>query len=41
MALCQELWNQYDNQRRVTNQLSTVGVDLNPVRNGTFIYSNN
>ena len=35
------LINQYDNQRRVTNQLATVGVDLQPVRNATFIYSNN
>lgn len=36
-----ELINQYDNQRRVTNQLSTAGVDLNPIRTGTFIYANN
>ena len=33
--------NAYDSQRRVTNQLSTAGVDLNPIRTGTFIYSNN
>lgn len=36
-----QLVNQYDSQRRVTNQLATVGADLNPVRNATFIYSNN
>lgn len=35
------LENQYDNQRRVTNQLATVGLDLTPVRNASFIYSNN
>jgi YD repeat-containing protein len=35
------LVNQYDAQRRVTNQLATVGADLNPVRNATFVYSNN
>lgn len=35
------LINQYDNQRRVTNQLATAGQDLNPIRNGTFIYNNN
>ena len=36
-----ELINAYDNQNRVTNQLSTAGVDLNPIRTGTFIYANN
>lgn len=36
-----QLVNQYDTLRRVTNQLATVGVDLTPVRNATFIYSNN
>jgi len=36
-----ELINAYDSQRRVTNQLSTAGSDLNPVRTATFIYSNN
>lgn len=35
------LVNAFDSQRRVTNQLATVGPDLNPVRNATFIYSNN
>jgi RHS repeat-associated protein len=35
------LKNEYDNQRRVTNQWATVGSDLNLVRNATFIYSNN
>ena len=35
------LQNFYDGQRRVTNQLSTAGADLNPVRTATFIYSNN
>jgi RHS repeat-associated protein len=35
------LINAYDNQRRVTNQLSTAGADLTPIRTGTFIYSNN
>jgi RHS repeat-associated protein len=33
--------NIYDSQRRVTNQLTTAGVDLNPVRTGTFAYTNN
>lgn len=32
------LLNAYDDQRRVTNQCATVGTDLVPVRNGTFIY---
>lgn len=36
-----ELVNAYDSQRRVTNQLSTAGLDLNPIRTATFIYSNN
>ena len=36
-----ELLNIYDSQRRVTNQLSTAGADLVPVRTATFIYSNN
>lgn len=35
------LVNQYDSQRRVTNQLSTAGADLTPVRTATFIYANN
>lgn len=35
------LVNEYDAQRRVTNQLATVGVDLVPVRNATFVYANN
>jgi RHS repeat-associated protein len=36
-----ELINAYDSQRRVTNQLSTAGMDLNPIRTATFVYSNN
>ncbi len=36
-----ELINAYDSQRRVTNQLSTAGLDLNPIRTATFIYANN
>jgi RHS repeat-associated protein len=35
------LQNAYDSQRRVTNQWSTAGQDLNPVRTATFVYSNN
>lgn len=35
------LKNEYDQHRRVTNQWSTAGLDLVPVRSGTFIYSNN
>jgi len=35
------LQNVYDSQRRVTNQLSTAGVDLNPIRTATFVFSNN
>ena len=36
-----EVDNQYDSQRRVTNQLATVGLDLNLVRSASFVYSNN
>jgi len=36
-----QLVNFYDDQRRVTNQLSTAGQDLNPVLTAAFIYSNN
>ena len=36
-----ELINEYDDQRRVTNQLSTAGVDLIPIRTASFIYDNN
>jgi RHS repeat-associated protein len=35
------LQNFYDSQRRVTNQWSTAGVDMTPIRTGTFIYANN
>jgi RHS repeat-associated protein len=35
------LKNDYDDQRRVTNQWSTVGPDLRLVRNATFLYTNN
>jgi len=35
------LINAYDSQRRVTNQLSTAGVDLTPIRTAAFVYSNN
>jgi RHS repeat-associated protein len=35
------LQNIYDSQRRVTNQLSTAGIDLNPVHTATFAYTNN
>ena len=35
------LQNAYDSQRRVTNQLSTAGLDLTPIRTATFVYSNN
>jgi YD repeat-containing protein len=35
------LQNAYDSQRRVTNQLSTAGDDLTPVRTATFAFSNN
>lgn len=34
------LQNAYDSQRRVTNQMSTVGGDLNPIRTATFVYTN-
>ncbi len=34
------LINTYDNHRRVTNQLSTAGADLIPVRTATFLYAN-
>jgi len=36
-----ELINAYDIQRRVTNQLSTAGADLTPIRTATFNYFNN
>ena len=35
------LINAYDGQRRVTNQLSTAGADLNPMRTASFVYANN
>ena len=35
------LQNAYDGQRRVTNQLSTVGPDLRLIRSATFRYTNN
>jgi len=35
------LVNEYDDVRRVTNQLATVGVGLELVRNATFVYTNN
>jgi RHS repeat-associated protein len=35
------LKNDYDSLRRVTNQYSTVGIDLSLVRNATFLYTNN
>ena len=35
------LINAYDAQRRVTNQLSTAGADLTPVRTASFVYANN
>ena len=35
------LQNVYDSQRRVTNQLSTAGNSLTPIRTGTFVYANN
>jgi RHS repeat-associated protein len=35
------LQNIYDDKRRVTNQWSTAGLDLTPVRTATFVYSNN
>ena len=36
-----EVDNQYDSQRRVTNQLATVGQDLNLIRSASFTYNNN
>jgi RHS repeat-associated protein len=36
-----EVDNQYDDQRRVTNQLATVGQDLNLIRSASFTFSNN
>jgi RHS repeat-associated protein len=36
-----ELVNEYDSQRRVTNQLSTAGSDLNPIPTASFTYFNN
>jgi RHS repeat-associated protein len=33
--------NTFDSQRRVTNQASTVGLDMNLVTNAIFFYSNN
>ncbi len=35
------LQNDYDDERRVINQYSTVGMDLRLVRNASFVYSNN
>ena len=35
------LQNEYDPQRRVTNQWATVGPDLRLVRTATFLYTNN
>jgi RHS repeat-associated protein len=35
------LINAYDANRRVTNQLSTAGVDLTPIRTATFVFANN
>jgi RHS repeat-associated protein len=35
------LVNAYDSQRRVTNQWSTAGQDLNPIRTASFVYANN
>jgi len=36
-----EVDNQYDGQRRVTNQLATVGQDLNLIRSASFTFNNN
>ena len=36
-----EVDNQYDSQRRVTNQLATVGQDLALIRSASFAYNNN
>jgi len=35
------LINAYDDQRRVTNQLSTAGADLTPIRTASFAFVNN
>ena len=35
------LQNVYDSQRRVTNQLSTAGTTLTPIRTASFVFSNN
>ena len=35
------LQNVYDSQRRVTNQWSTAGTSLTPIRTATFIFANN
>jgi len=35
------LQNAYDSQRRVTNQMSTAGATLVPIRTGSFVFSNN
>jgi len=35
------LQNAYDSQRRVTNQLSTAGTSLTPIRTATFTFANN
>lgn len=35
------LQNEFDSQRRVTNQLASVGPDLRLIRNATFLYTNN
>jgi RHS repeat-associated protein len=35
------LQNVYDSQRRVTNQLSTAGTSLTPIRTATFTFANN
>ncbi len=36
-----QVQNIYDSQRRVTNQSATAGVDLNPIRTASFVYTNN
>jgi RHS repeat-associated protein len=35
------LQNAYDSQRRVTNQMSTAGANLVPVRTASFVFANN
>jgi RHS repeat-associated protein len=35
------LQNAYDSQRRVTNQMSTAGSSLTPIRTATFVFLNN